>query len=70
MKPLADPQMRHLDVERRLAHHIEGPVRTLRTPIFLDGARDDADMSAPPALDEHGAALRASLGALVPRLSE
>ena len=47
-------------LERTLEHPVEGRVRTLRSPIFLDGERDDADMTAPPALDEHGPALRAS----------
>ena len=58
---LDDPQMRHLDLTRDLVHPTEGPLRTLRTPIFADGARDDADMTPPPALDEHGAAIRAEL---------
>ena len=53
--------MRHLSLERTLEHPVEGRVRTLRSPIFLDGERDDADMTAPPALDEHGPALRARL---------
>jgi crotonobetainyl-CoA:carnitine CoA-transferase CaiB-like acyl-CoA transferase len=56
---LDDPQMHHLDLDRRLVHPVEGAVRTLRTPIFLDGEREDDDMTAPPALDEHGPALRA-----------
>ena len=60
---LADPQMRHLDIERRLVHPTEGPVRTLRTPLVVDGARDDRDMTPPPALDEHGAQIRAELAA-------
>jgi crotonobetainyl-CoA:carnitine CoA-transferase CaiB-like acyl-CoA transferase len=58
---LDDPQMRHLGLDRHLAHPVEGPVRTIRTPIFLDGERDDVDMTPPPALDEHGAELRAQL---------
>jgi len=57
---LADPQMRHLDVERTLEHPSEGPVRTLRTPIAFDGLRREVAMP-PPALDEHGAAIRAEL---------
>ena len=36
---LADPQMRHLDIERMLVHPTEGTVRTLRSPIVFDGAR-------------------------------
>jgi crotonobetainyl-CoA:carnitine CoA-transferase CaiB-like acyl-CoA transferase len=55
---LEDPQMRHLDVERTVHHPVEGPVRTLRTPIAFDGARREVG-SAPPSLDEHGAAIRA-----------
>jgi crotonobetainyl-CoA:carnitine CoA-transferase CaiB-like acyl-CoA transferase len=54
---LADPQMRHLDVERRLTHPTEGAVRTLRSPIAFDGERQDA-IEPPPALDEHGDAIR------------
>jgi crotonobetainyl-CoA:carnitine CoA-transferase CaiB-like acyl-CoA transferase len=57
---LADPQMRHLDIERHLVHPTEGPVRTLRSPIAFDGQRQDG-MSPPPALDEHGAVIRAWL---------
>lgn len=56
---LDDPQLRHLALERRLEHPAEGPVRTLRTPILLDGGRDDGAMQPPPALDEHGPAIRA-----------
>ena len=58
---LEDPQMRHLDMERRLEHPTEGAVRTLRSPVFLDGERHDDDMTPPPALDEHGAQIRARL---------
>jgi len=60
---LEDPQMRHLGLVRDLMHPDEGAVRTLRTPIWFDGDRDDADMTPPPALDEHGKALRAELAA-------
>jgi crotonobetainyl-CoA:carnitine CoA-transferase CaiB-like acyl-CoA transferase len=58
---LADPQIRHLDIDQHLVHPTEGPVRTLRTPIVFDGLRAGADMTAPPALDEHGAQIRADL---------
>ena len=58
---LADPQVRHLDIEQRLVHPTEGPVRTLRTPIVFDGERAGAGMTAPPALDEHGPQIRAGL---------
>jgi crotonobetainyl-CoA:carnitine CoA-transferase CaiB-like acyl-CoA transferase len=58
---LADPQMRHLDLERTLAHSTQGKVRTLRSPIAFDGARQDG-IAPPPALDEHGAAIREELG--------
>jgi formyl-CoA transferase len=34
---LADPQMRHLGVEKQLTHPVEGRVRTLRSPILFDG---------------------------------
>jgi crotonobetainyl-CoA:carnitine CoA-transferase CaiB-like acyl-CoA transferase len=55
---LQDPQMRHLAMDKELRHPSEGRVRTLRTPILFDGVRDDDGMTAPPALDEHGPALR------------
>jgi crotonobetainyl-CoA:carnitine CoA-transferase CaiB-like acyl-CoA transferase len=58
---LDDPQMRHLAMERVVEHPVEGRVRTLRTPIFLDGKREDDDMTAPPALDEHGESIRTAL---------
>ena len=58
---LADPQLRHLDIEQRLVHPTEGPVRTLRTPIVFDGQRAGAAMTAPPALNEHGQQIRARL---------
>ena len=64
---LDDPQMHHLEIDRRLEHATEGAVRTLRSPIFLDGERDDGDMTAPPTLDEHGAAIRAALKRGVPK---
>jgi crotonobetainyl-CoA:carnitine CoA-transferase CaiB-like acyl-CoA transferase len=57
---LADPQMRHLDVERTLNHSSEGAVRTLRTPIAFDGARREV-AHPPPSLDAHGDAIRAEL---------
>ena len=58
---LDDPQMQHLAMDRVLEHPVEGRVRTLRTPIFLDGMREDDAMTAPPALDEHGESIRAAL---------
>jgi crotonobetainyl-CoA:carnitine CoA-transferase CaiB-like acyl-CoA transferase len=64
---LDDPQMRHLAMDRTLQHPTEGAVRTLRSPVFLDGERDDAGMTAPPTLDEHGAAIRASLNHGTPK---
>ena len=60
---LADPQMRHLDVEQRLHHPVEGEVRSIRSPLAFDGERANADMAAPPALNEHGAEIRAHLAA-------
>lgn len=64
---LDDPQMRHLALDRTLVHPTEGPVRTLRTPIFLDGEREDFGMRAPPALDEHGAQIRENLARISKR---
>ena len=55
---LDDPQMHHMHLDKVLTHATEGQVRTLRSPILFDGERDDDDMTAPPALDEHGPAIR------------
>jgi len=64
---LDDPQMRHLTMDRTLEHPTEGTVRTLRSPIFLDGDREDGGMTAPPTLDEHGASIRAALKRPTPK---
>jgi len=64
---LDDPQMRHLTMDRTLEHPTEGTVRTLRSPIFLDGDREDGGMTAPPTLDEHGASIRAALKCPTPK---
>lgn len=58
---LDDPQARHLGIEREVVHPVEGRVRTIANPVVFDrGARGDG-IVAPPALDEHGAEIRAWL---------
>jgi crotonobetainyl-CoA:carnitine CoA-transferase CaiB-like acyl-CoA transferase len=59
---LEDPQVRHLGLEIAVDHPTEGRFRSIRTPIVYDGERDAAILPA-PTLDEHGAAIRADLGA-------
>ncbi|TCR62470.1 CoA transferase [Bosea sp. BK604] len=63
---VADPQVRHLGIDRTLVHPTEGEVRTLRTPIVYDGNRDGIVMTPPPVLDEHGAEIRRELAAAAP----
>ncbi len=57
---LDDPQVRHLGLEIAVDHPTQGRFRSIRTPIVYDGERDVAILPA-PTLDEHGAAIRASL---------
>jgi crotonobetainyl-CoA:carnitine CoA-transferase CaiB-like acyl-CoA transferase len=58
---LDDPHVRHLGMERTLAHPTEGAVRTLRRPVVYDGDRAGIAMTPPPTLDEHGQEIRAAL---------
>ena len=58
---LDDPQVKHLGIERTLDHPTEGAVRTLRRPVTYDGDRAGIAMTPPPALDQHGAEIRAAL---------
>jgi crotonobetainyl-CoA:carnitine CoA-transferase CaiB-like acyl-CoA transferase len=58
---LDDPQAQHLRIERQLAHPTEGAVRTVGNPVFYDRRPPGDDMAPPPALDEHGAEIRAWL---------
>lgn len=51
-------QARHLDIEQTRTHPEFGEVRMIRNPISFDGDRT-FHAAPPPALDEHGAAIRA-----------
>lgn len=57
---LADPQVRHLELEVGARHPQMGPFRTIRFPVSFDGRRA-FDIQPPPVLDEHGEAIRSSL---------
>jgi crotonobetainyl-CoA:carnitine CoA-transferase CaiB-like acyl-CoA transferase len=59
---LADPQVRHLGVERHLLHPTEGTLRTVQRPIIYDGDRAGIEISPPPTLDEHGVQIRQTYG--------
>jgi len=54
-----DPQARHIGLEQRATHPLEGEVRGIRNPIGFAGA--PASFAAPPVLGEHSEALRAWL---------
>jgi crotonobetainyl-CoA:carnitine CoA-transferase CaiB-like acyl-CoA transferase len=58
---LDDPQAKHLGIENESLHPSEGRVRTIANPLFFDGERGGEKPTAPPALDEHGAEIRAWL---------
>jgi crotonobetainyl-CoA:carnitine CoA-transferase CaiB-like acyl-CoA transferase len=55
---LADPQVRHLAVERAMSHPTEGTLHTIRRPVVYDRDREGIPLTPPPVLDEHGAELR------------
>jgi len=57
---LADPQVRHLELEVGARHPQMGPFRTIRFPVSFDGRRA-FDIQPPPVLDEHGDDIRSSL---------
>ncbi len=57
-----DPQVEHLQSFQELRHHAEGPVRTIRRPVWMDGSRDDQPAVAPPSLGEHTAQILHELG--------
>ena len=58
---VADPQVKHLGLERRMQHPTEGKLRTMRRPIVYDSDRRSIPVEPPPVLDEHGAAIRKAL---------
>lgn len=57
-----DPQVVHLQSFVDLVHPQEGPVTTIRRPVWLDGSRDDQPCQAPPVLGEHTADILQELG--------
>ena len=57
---LASPQVRERRMQRPLATAGGRPAPLVASPVLFDGARAMAGR-APPALDEHGAALRSAL---------
>jgi crotonobetainyl-CoA:carnitine CoA-transferase CaiB-like acyl-CoA transferase len=60
---LDDPHARHLGIEREVVHPVEGSVRMIANPVSFDRRRSGEEMTAPPALDEHGPEIRAWLAA-------
>jgi crotonobetainyl-CoA:carnitine CoA-transferase CaiB-like acyl-CoA transferase len=58
---IADPQTRHLGVERHLTHKAQGKLRVLSRPVVYDGKRKEITVTPPPVLDEHGAQIRRTL---------
>ena len=63
---LEDPQARHLQMTVEAMHPEMGRFRSVRSPVTFDGERA-LDITAPPTLDEHGAAIRAEIHAAVAR---
>ena len=59
---LEDPQAKHLRIAVSSEHPEMGPFTTVRAPYSFDD-QAEYDVSAPPTLDEHGAAIRAELKA-------
>lgn len=55
---LADPQSRHLELVQPLTLPAGTQTRTVGCPVRIDGQVFPVD-ARPPALNEHGAALRA-----------
>jgi crotonobetainyl-CoA:carnitine CoA-transferase CaiB-like acyl-CoA transferase len=64
---VADRQVRHLGIERRMVHPTQGVVRTMQRPIVYDRNRGDIEVQPPPVLDEHGGAIRKALLRVVKR---
>ncbi|MBL8654333.1 MAG: CoA transferase, partial [Alphaproteobacteria bacterium] len=56
-----DPQARHIGLEQRATHPVEGEVRGIRNPIGFAGAPES--FVPPPVLGEDDEALRAWLSA-------
>jgi len=60
---IADPQVRHLGIVRKLTHASEGEITTIRRPIVYDHDRDGIETTPPPVLNEHRAEIEAANGA-------
>ncbi len=58
---VANPQVKHLGLERQMLHPTEGKLRTMHRPIIYDSDRRSIPVEPPPVLDEHGAAIRKAL---------
>jgi crotonobetainyl-CoA:carnitine CoA-transferase CaiB-like acyl-CoA transferase len=59
---LADPQVLANGTVCELIHPTEGCVRTIHSPVLVDGKRPESDMRAPPTLGEHSEEIRAAIG--------
>ncbi|MBU0602848.1 MAG: CoA transferase [Gammaproteobacteria bacterium] len=59
---LADPQVRHLELEVATTHREMGPFRTIRFPVSFDHQRR-FDVTAPPVLNEHDHEIRQEMQA-------
>lgn len=59
---LEDPQARHLGIKVSADHPQMGAFTTVRAPYTFDG-QAETGIRPPPMLDEHGAEIRAELGA-------
>ncbi|MER2536467.1 MAG: CoA transferase [Rhizobiaceae bacterium] len=56
-----DAHVKHLGTFVTVTHPQEGPLTTIRRPIWFDGSRDDQPMAPPPALGEHTEEILAEL---------
>ncbi len=61
-----DAQVRHLGTFQTLEHPVQGKIRAIVRPIWLDGTRADQPMRAPPMLGEHTVEVLGELGVAVP----
>jgi crotonobetainyl-CoA:carnitine CoA-transferase CaiB-like acyl-CoA transferase len=58
---LADPQVLANETVCELTHPTQGRVRTIHSPVLIDGKRPQNAMRAPPVLGEHSDAIAAAL---------
>jgi crotonobetainyl-CoA:carnitine CoA-transferase CaiB-like acyl-CoA transferase len=59
---LADPQVRHLGSFVEMNHPERGPYQAIRSPIYVDGSRQDQPMALPPNFNADGERILAELG--------